>query len=266
MSRFHILINMWAPCYFEHMIILDTWPSFRKRQKQIRVKIRAAGWMMDHIGTSFLQAQQSTTPPRGHVNMGPTKPVRTVEGLGHGPPVSPSSNYAPLAVPLRSLPCSRLVVPNRRRESPDPSSTTSTGGARLEKSGLSAVIFSARPLLREFFLSVASIWSASGGRKGIPIWYAGWIAGPARGRCLDCPRPVMDRAELTTEQVSAWGLLTRFRFNCWCLLAASCRLCGICWVCGLVYWAALRGCSVVRRIHFANCHSTVLIDLLGKSL
>ncbi|PWZ14511.1 putative V-type proton ATPase subunit H [Zea mays] len=86
--------------------------------------------------------------------MGPTKPVRTVEGLGHGPPVSPSSNYAPLAVPLRSLPCSRLVVPNRRRESPDPSSTTS------------------------------------------PV-----VSGPARGRCLDCPRPVMDRAELTTEQV-----------------------------------------------------------------
>jgi hypothetical protein len=159
---------------------------------------------MDRIAIRF-RAQRSTTPPRGHVNVGPTHTGADCGGdsaTGH----SSRSHLITPPVPLRSLsPCSRLVFPDRRREPPDPSFHLAAGGARWDKSDLSAVCFSARARSRDFFLSVASTWSASGERRGIPIWSGVELQGRLAGGA--CTAPVMDRAELATEQVSAWGCL-----------------------------------------------------------
>jgi hypothetical protein len=81
--------------------------------RKLRYKIRAAGW----IDRDQVQAQRSTTPPRGHVMWAPPQ-----HGLGH----SSRSNYAPVSLRSLSLssssPFPRLVLPpNCRREPPDPS-------------------------------------------------------------------------------------------------------------------------------------------------
>lgn len=162
-----------------------------------------------------MQAQWSTTPPRGNVKSGPRQHQCGGDSATAGATRLALSNYASYPSQI-SLCSSRLP-----QSSPGASRSflhLAAGGARWDKSDLSTVRFSARALFHVFFfsyLSVASTWSATGRwEKGDSDLIWGWIAGPARGRCLDCPHHGSRRAHDRAGQ--CLGLLTRFRFNCWC--------------------------------------------------